>query len=99
MARPDTTRANPAQPESATRRDLVGAGGLAGAALATGAARMPGYPPPSPLDTGGVQGGDVTFAIWRATTKPPSGRAAQERRPVALRPPPAPTRGQDPGQG
>jgi hypothetical protein len=73
MAGPGTTQGKSAQPETPTRRDLIRAGGLPGAALATGAAGVPGYLPRSPLDTGGMEGGGVNFPNWRAATEPPSG--------------------------
>ncbi|MBR0655208.1 Gfo/Idh/MocA family oxidoreductase [Roseomonas arctica] len=60
-------------PGQATRRDVIKVGGLAGAALAAGAAGVPGFPPPSPLDVGGVEGDAVNFPNWRSSAEPPSG--------------------------
>ena len=60
-----------------TRRGLIRAGGLAGAAIATGAAGVPGYPPPSPIDAGGVANGKVEFPNWRSPVEPPGGAPPQ----------------------
>ena len=60
-----------------TRRGVIRAGGLAGAALASGAAGVPGYPAPSPIDSGGVEGGKVTFPNWRSPVDPPGGAPPQ----------------------
>lgn len=60
-----------------TRRGLIRAGGLVGAAIATGAAGVPGYPPPSPIDAGGVTDGKVEFPNWRSPVEPPGGAPPQ----------------------
>ncbi|MDO9706756.1 Gfo/Idh/MocA family protein [Paracraurococcus lichenis] len=57
--------------ESTTRRGIMRAGGAAAAGLAAGAAGVPGYPPPSPIDAGGVQEGRVAFPPWRGEADPP----------------------------
>ncbi|RAI58462.1 Gfo/Idh/MocA family protein [Roseicella frigidaeris] len=57
--------------EGKTRRGIMQAGGIAAAGLATGGAGAPGYPPPSPLDTGGVREGRVAFPPWRGEADPP----------------------------
>jgi predicted dehydrogenase len=64
--------------ESMTRRGIIRTGGVAAAGLAVGAAGVPGYPPPSPIDAGGVQDGRVAFPLRRGETDPPG------------QPPPAP---------
>ena len=56
------------------RRGLV----LAAAALGAGGA---GYPPPSPIDSGHVEGGRVQFPDWRGPADPPGGGAPQPRPP------------------
>ncbi|SDB67034.1 Gfo/Idh/MocA family protein [Belnapia rosea] len=56
------------------RRGLV----LAAAALGAGGA---GYPPPSPIDSGSVEGGRIQFPDWRAPADPPSGALPQPRPP------------------
>ncbi|MDB5372999.1 MAG: oxidoreductase [Belnapia sp.] len=67
----------PVEADPPTRRGLMRAGGLAGAALATGAAGVPGYPPPSPVDIGGVAEGKVAFPNWRSPVEPPGGAPPQ----------------------
>ena len=57
--------------EGTTRRGVMRAGGLAAAGVAAGAAGVPGYPPPSPIDAGGVQDGRVAFPPWRGEADPP----------------------------
>ncbi|WP_426958105.1 Gfo/Idh/MocA family protein [Muricoccus radiodurans] len=58
--------------DGATRRGLLRATGLTAAGVAIGAAGAPGYPPPSPIDAGGVQDGRVRFPEWRGDAEPPS---------------------------
>ncbi|MBL6453923.1 Gfo/Idh/MocA family oxidoreductase [Belnapia sp. T6] len=60
-------------PIPSTRRGLV----LAAAALGTTGAGAPGYPPPSPIDSGNVEGGRIRFPDWRAPADPPSGALPQ----------------------
>ena len=57
--------------EGTTRRGIMRAGGIAAAGVAAGAAGVPGYPPPSPIDAGGVQDGRVAFPPWRGEADPP----------------------------
>jgi Oxidoreductase family, NAD-binding Rossmann fold len=57
--------------EATTRRGIMRAGGIAAAGVAAGAAGVPGYPPPSPIDAGGVRDGRVAFPPWRGEADPP----------------------------
>jgi hypothetical protein len=57
--------------EGTTRRRIMRTGGVAAARMATGAAGVQGYPPPSPIDAGGVQDGRVAFPPWRGDADPP----------------------------
>ncbi|MCB4821154.1 Gfo/Idh/MocA family protein [Roseicella aerolata] len=57
--------------ESMTRRGIMRTGGIAAAGLTVGAAGVPGYPPPSPIDVGGVQDGRAAFPPWRGEADPP----------------------------
>ncbi|UFN47937.1 Gfo/Idh/MocA family oxidoreductase [Roseomonas sp. OT10] len=54
----------------ASRRGLMQASGLSALGVALGGAGAPGYPAPSRMDTGGVEGGRVTFPNWRGQAEP-----------------------------
>ncbi|TDH63076.1 Gfo/Idh/MocA family oxidoreductase [Dankookia rubra] len=57
--------------EGTTRRGIMRAGGVAAAGAMTGAAGVPGFPPPSPIDAGGVRDGRIAFPSWRGEADPP----------------------------
>ena len=57
--------------EDTTRRGIMRAGGLTAMGIAGGAAGVPGWPPPSPIDAGGVRDGRVVFPPWRGEADPP----------------------------
>jgi predicted dehydrogenase len=62
------------QDEGRRRRDILRVPGLAaaGVALAGGALAQGGYPAPSPIDSGRVEGGRVVFPNWRGPQDPAS---------------------------